>query len=263
MSKRRSISLILWLLLALPGWATFPAVQDVDTFSACQTSNSSSWTLTYPLNVASGNLLLGFMGIDGDPTTTWPAGWSKVAEYASGTASRMVVARKFATGSESGNFTVSLSASEQGCWRIIRITGAHASTEPEVSSNATGVSTTPDPGSLNPANWDVEDTLWFAVEAADHGNTDAVGFPANYTNGLTDSSGGANGAHLGTARRNNRAASEDPGAFTVDQSEDWTAVTIAVRPAAPAPPARNRAVVISMAMACFVWRCHAGTDPDP
>ena len=109
MSKRRSISLALSLLLgfllALPASATFPVVQDSDSATSCQTANSNGWTLTYPTNVGGGNLLLGFMGIDGNPTTTWPAGWSKIAEYANGTASRVVVVRKFATGSESGNFT--------------------------------------------------------------------------------------------------------------------------------------------------------------
>jgi len=242
---RQVTHLVMMLLLSVPAWATFPTVEDADTTTACQTTNSTSWTLTYPANIASGNLLLLFVGHDGTGTGSLPAGWTFVANYAAdSSAAQLKIARKFATGSESGTFAFGPGASEQGCWRIVRITGAHASQEPAVSSNATGDSTAPDSLSLNPAGWDVEDTLWYSAEAADNGNSDATGFPTNYNNQFSDSSVGGNGAHLGTARRFFRSASDDPSAFTIDLSEQWAAATLAIRPAVPDPPARNRAVVI-------------------
>lgn len=212
----------------------YPVVQDTDTSNGTQGSNSTNWTLTYPTNIASGNLLLLFIGRDGAAATpTLPAGWNILINSSDGNCA-LIVAYKFATGSESGTFSYQPGASEQGSWRIVRITGAHASEVPDIGTAATGNDSNPNPPSCT-AGWGAEDNLWFACYGADNGATDATAYPTDFTNGFSDASGGGPGGALGTCRREyNSTDTLDPSTFTIDTSEQWVAQTIVVRPAAAA-----------------------------
>src|SRR5512135_1271580 len=97
----------------------FPTVQTADTKNGTVTSNSSSWTLTYPTNIAAGDLLIAAVATDGNSATgTFPAGWVKASQYAAGIAAYIHINKKLADGSESGTFTFSVGASEQGAWII-------------------------------------------------------------------------------------------------------------------------------------------------
>ena len=221
----------------------FPVVQDADTTHDVVTSNSNSWTLTYPSNIASGDLLLLFVATDGTNFGTYglPTGWKDDAGtdaeawFTAGPGSSAAFAYRIATGSESGTFALSLPAAEQGAWRILRITGAHASTIPEIAG-ASSSSGDPNPPSLNPANWDVEDTLWFAACSIDGkgGGDPAITAWPLADNQQHDVAGGANGASLGLCETGSAVASLDPSTFTVDTSQEWVAFTIAVRPAGAA-----------------------------
>jgi hypothetical protein len=221
----------------------FPQVVDADTKSGVVTSNSTSWTLTYPTNLASGDLILAFMATDGVPNPTFPAGWLVSAKTAPGSAAKLIFAKKLSGGTETGNFTVTLDASEQGSWRVFRITGwegtigtsfVNDSFSGAVLANATasGTSANPDPASLDPVNWATEDTVWFAACAVDTSRTISV-YPLADRN-TADVSGGAGGATLGVCSKNDAVSSLDPGTFTISASDDWAAATVAVRPAAPA-----------------------------
>jgi hypothetical protein len=225
----------------------FPTVEDADTQNGTVTSNSTSWTLTYPTNLASGDLIVAALGTDGNTLftgVTFPAGFEKF-RMASGTACNLLVGLKISDGTETGTFQVTLN-SEQGGWRVFRITGWFGSGLPtgnNVTSavngtgaalvGSSGASSTPDPASLNPTDWDVEDTLWFALMAADTSRTVSA-FPTTWTDTFSDVSGGAGGATLAGARiENNVVAAVDPGTFTISASDDWACITLAIRPAAP------------------------------
>lgn len=213
----------------------FPTVNDTDTAANTVTVNSDPWTLTYPSNISSGNLLLCFIGHDGasGASPSMPSGWVNAGgATAAGSAAELDVWYKIATGSESGTFSFSPDASEQGCWRIVRISNWHGTTPPEVSTAASGTSANPNPNSLTPS-WGSADTLWFAANVSD-GARDTTVFSSSYTNGFSDNSGGGAGAGLGTCRRENATATEDPGQFTISASDQWGAVTVAVRPSAAA-----------------------------
>src|SRR5512146_2369511 len=102
----------------------FPTIADADTKTGTVTANSTSWTLTYPTNIAAGDLLIAMVASDGDQTThgTWPSGW--ITDEASPGATSLIIAAKKAVGSETGNFSVTGLASEQGAWRVVRIPAA-------------------------------------------------------------------------------------------------------------------------------------------
>lgn len=104
----------------------------------------------------------------------------------------------------------------------VRITGAHTTTAPAVATSGTN-----NPPSLNPANWDVEDTLWLVSYS---NLADAVsGVPTNYT---LISIPAISTTDLATARRNNAVATEDPGAWPGTTNNDGLSTTIGIRPVA-------------------------------
>jgi len=71
----------------------FPIIQTADTKTGHVTANSTSWTLTYPTNLVSGDLILAFVATDGDPSMTFPANW--VRDATGGTlAARIGVGKK-------------------------------------------------------------------------------------------------------------------------------------------------------------------------
>lgn len=242
------------ITVTLRATTTFPFIVDQDTQQNTVIANSTTWTLTYPTNIAAGDLLLIFVATDGTSTPS-ATGFVIVSGTNQGAVCGAVLA-KVAAGSETGTFTLTV-ASEQGAWLVYRIPAASwyggtinpanmgsGSDSDGLSAYVvwSGSSANPDAGSVNPANWDVENTLWIGMVAADTSRL-VNAFPANYVNGNYQASGGSNGATLGYARRQNAAASEDAGSWTISASDDWVAGTVAVRPAAVAatfaPPFRH------------------------
>src|ERR1044072_5783475 len=143
----------------------FPQIADADTKSGTVTTNSTSWTITFPTNIAAGDLLLLFIGVDGT-TDTWTAtGFTQFAAVGP-TVCTVVLMGRVAAGTETGTFTANSNASEQGGWPIFRIPAASwfggtlnvgGGTANDSNGLATqgevGASRNPDPPLLNPANW--------------------------------------------------------------------------------------------------------------
>jgi hypothetical protein len=134
---------------------------------------------------------------------------------------------------------LTVSASEQGAWRLVCYQDwfGTVATGVAFSTGATGTASTPstnmpNPDSLTPA-WGADDTLWRAQTAADDGRTDFTAFPTDYTlSQNSDKSNGSGGAAIGGASRELNTTVQDPGTFTVNRSVAWSTYTIAVRPAA-------------------------------
>jgi hypothetical protein len=152
----------------------------------------------------------------------------------SGNRSRTIIAYKQAAGTEGGtNLTFTSTNNEQFAWAAYSITGWDTTTAPEISSHTLSAN----PPSLNPSGWDVEDTLWVAVLSLDPAWAFATAGPASYTNfieGHNGDAGGNTGVCAALATRENAAASEDPGTFTITGG-DPSSWTLAVRPTS-APP---------------------------
>jgi len=240
----------LFLLLGYAGTAqaAFPTISDSDTKSGTVGANSTSWTITYPTNIAAGDLLLLFFGADG--TATFSAtGFTNVGNLQASAVTVFLLA-KVAAGTETGTFTATVDAAEQGGWRIFRIPaaswfGGTLNVNPTESNglatfgeSSGSPSANPNPAALNPANWGTEDTLWIAAIGVDTSRTISV-FPLADRN-TSDVSGGAGGATLGLCTTASTVASLDPGTFTISASDDWAALTVAVRPAGAATPAAVR-----------------------
>jgi hypothetical protein len=211
-------------------------------------ANDSTWDVTYPSGASAGDLFIIIIGTDGSPTVSSISGglsWVFQNYPDGGAASAMIVAKAIAAGGESGAITVTISATEQGIWQFLRITGWEGTLGTTwVTTNAgavervgaTSASTSaPNPPSLDPANWGTEDTLWLAAATWD-GTVTATAKDANYTyvSGSPATSGGTGGAGLALAERSNAVSAEDPGAFTLSAAESTTASTIGIRPSGAA-----------------------------
>lgn len=193
-----------------------------------------------------GDLLIAIVIIyDGNSSnaefSAWGGGFTEFKDQA-GTATMAIgLAYKWSTGSETGTFTVTSAdtSANDSAFILLSIPGAHASTPPEAGNMATG--TAPDSDSLAPS-WGAEDNLWITVGASGENSTSGtytgIGTaPTNYGNqadsGISaDAIGGVEGS---VAFRQLNAASEDPGAWSMDTSNArGAALVIAVRPAAAA-----------------------------
>ena len=223
------------LVLSFSMVITVPALAAPVEASVTETAfdtDTTNHNVNMPATVDAGDLLIVFFTNDGSATVTTPGGWTALASNEN-TAVRCSVYYKIASGDEDGTSVDFItSASEQAAAQVYRITDWHGTTPPEISTAATDTGTRPDPASLDPAGWNVADTLWLAVAGQDRGEQDGpTAYPAYYTNGTsTLSSSGTASCRTHSARRVLAVASEDPNAFTIPASEEWVAFTITVRP---------------------------------
>jgi len=241
MNKTKGHSKVIYLVVTLALVLSFSLVTTVPALAAPAVASvtetafgtdTTDHNVDMPATVNADDLLIVLFTNDGNATVTTPGGWSALASDHN-TAVRCSVYYKIAVGDEDGT-TVDFvtSANEQAAAQVYRITNWHGTTPPEISTAATGTSTRPNPASLDPAGWDVADTLWIAVAGQDRGQGTPTAYPAYYTDGIsTLSSATTDSCRTLSARRVLAAASEDPSPFTIPASEEWVAFTIAVRPA--------------------------------
>lgn len=215
------------------------AFPSVDALIQQQFSTSSDpANVDLPSTVASGDLLLVLFAQNASGATlalSTPSGWTKLFEESEGSFIRLAIYGKVADGTEGGTSIALSNNGRTAVAQVYRISSWHgAIADVEVATGAHFTSgTTRSPPSLTPT-WGADDTLWIAVaSAADDDQAFSV-YPASYTNGTSQVSGGGinNGCELASARRALNAATEDPGDFTLASTETWVLTTIAVRPAA-------------------------------
>lgn len=214
---------------------SFPSVAAVE--NSVSATDLTSHTVDLPTGIQSGDLLVVWFVCDQNPLITWPSGWTVLQNENNGNVTRSSLGVRVADGTEGSTITITTDAVQQSAHWSARISQWYGNLTDGVASNIYGdealsISTTPDPQSLDPANWGAEDTLWIALHGHDHGNRTQSAIPANYTNGEYIASTGTFGCALGVARRELNASSEDPGTFTISSSEEWVSATLAIRPSA-------------------------------
>jgi hypothetical protein len=249
----------------------FPVIPTSTAGRVLATLNTAGGaTKTFPnlssLTKDSGDLLLAIAVIyDGASInaefSSWGGGFTEIADRADSVTMSIGVAWKISDGTETGTFTVTTvdTSTNDSVLLLLSIPGAHATTEPEVSTMMTGTEATiPNPPSLSPS-WGADNTLWIAVGAT--GEDSLTGsftgidspFPTNYVNsfisGITADAIG--GMEASVIFRQLNAATEDPGTFGADITNvRHSAVTIAVRPTeVAAATARSEVIVVRRAWA--------------
>lgn len=203
------------------------------------TTSQNVHPVSLPGSISAGDTLVMLLRIN-NATTSGPSGWSPLASSsADASDDTTYVFYKKATGSEGATVNVTL---DGGVNRKIagatwRITGAAdpTVTPPEISTVATGTSTTPDPGNLAPSGGS-DDYLWLWLGTWE-GLQDSPPAtpPTDFSNWIGGSSGSVAGATNNTrcagGSRQFTGSSLDPPSVTISASDDWTAYTVAVYPA--------------------------------
>ena len=191
-------------------------------------SNSGTTpSLTLPSGISSGDIILIFVGVDGTPTASitgftqeigQAGGWAASASY--------YVFSKTADGTEGASVTLTLSASEIVCASAWVIANADDIAFSATATNAGSVN--PDSPSLT-SGFGTVPTLWLSSFATDNGTPTITSYPSGYENGQSLSGGAGFGSpRLGVASKLQTSASEDPPEYTISESHNWVAVTVAV-----------------------------------
>lgn len=212
---------------------TFPAIGSTNS-SNSNNSASSPAVVNLPSGIASGDLLIiviSTSGTSSESAVTTPTGYTQLwSTY--NVSTRFSGYYRWADGSEGSTQNFTLGANVFWATGAYRITGADTGTNPVSGTSAVAISSTPNPPSLNPAGWDVEDTLWLATCGVGGTSLGLSSYPTNYSlSQTTTKSEASNGALIAIAGRQLNAASEDPGTFSITQNRRWVAQTIAIRPA--------------------------------
>ena len=212
----------------------FPSIAATSTTLRSVAETTSPVNL--PTGIVSGNLLLVFVRAAAAGAVGWPAGWTELFEDASDASDDVTaLAWRKADGTEGATIDVTHGSAKLAAlsWRI---TGAEdpAIQAPQFSTVATGTSTAPDSSSLSPTGG-AKDYLWLALAAYEGEQSLTPTYPTNYSSNQLTVGTGTGGAiatncRVSGSNRTNNAASEDPGAYTISVSDDWSAWTVAIHP---------------------------------
>ncbi|MFO0992545.1 MAG: hypothetical protein U1E67_11520 [Hyphomicrobiales bacterium] len=193
---------------------------------------SASHVVDLP-SVAAGDLLIVLYNSDTNGNPTDPSGWNILKSGGS----RQAAWSRICDGSEGATLTLAISPSRSGKTAVIKITGAHASQDPEAANQGT----THDPPNLSPS-WGSREVMWIAADLYLNGSVTA--YPTSYADNQNDYAGTSGAGRIALATRNLKAASENPGAFTLTGATAGAVLTIAVQTGNPAPVRISRGVLI-------------------
>lgn len=184
--------------------------------SEVKTFSGSTALFRYPTGIQSGDLLIAILGVNDNfrIQSGGPSGFTSLTSVLGAGAGEGKVWYKFASGSESGDYSFSLPGGSVSGGGTVTVRISNTTTTPEVATSGGA-----NPPSLTPS-WSETDTLWVAGLIQRYGSI--TGYPTDYTGA------GTSGSAL--AWRVNRTATEDPGAFSTSGSDGNASVTIAVKP---------------------------------
>ncbi len=207
--------------------STAPAFGTSST--ATQGTDSGSITIAPPASTAAGDLLLLMVNKDGSGNVATPSGWTLInqGDCDSG-ACDLGVYYKIATSSEPANYTISWTGSEQGVAGILRYTGANTTDPIDTSGAATGDSANPQAPSVTTG---VTNTRVVRIYGADDDDLSGTPYPGSHTGRVNLESNTGGGTASGGAADTTQATEAATGtaSFALSASEQWRAVTVAIR----------------------------------
>lgn len=216
---------------------TIPSVLGTPTETTDTAPADANVDVNLPATIVADNLLvmvLASMEFDADPNWTVPDGWTALAnEITTSALLGVLICYKVATGSEGSTVTVTAAATPTAiAAQVWQFFNWEKATPPE-EAGTYGANTTnsPDPPPLT-ASWNPADSLSLAVTPyCDDGGT-VTAYPSGYTGGVnTVADGGTNASVcIGAAYLElTNDADENPGNFTLSESERWGASTILIK----------------------------------
>jgi hypothetical protein len=236
-----------WLTVLLVLLTVTPAAAAVTVAARAGASDSSAVTtreISLPSGSVAGSLIiLGVSCRDSTGTVTLnETGWTKLFSETQSVATSRVWLEAYykrLSGSET-TLTLNTSATVMCAWATWRMTGEHASSNPE-SVDGSAITQNPDPPSLSPS-WGNEAAVFIVLTGVpcDAATCTVSTYPTNYTtNGRQFQSGNGVEASIGASDREATTGTENPGTFALSSSQAASAATIAVRSAPAATVGRG------------------------
>ncbi len=227
----RALLFAVLLFVSIPSVADFPS--GITVTETLNTAGGNPAIIDNPATVASGDLLIVVMSTGNSVgAVTIPAGWTLLADGArSGIATW--IGYRIADGTEGGT-TISFSlqfGADETAGQVYRIENWHGTTPPEIATFVGAGSDSPDPGAVT-ATWGVDDNVFITVVGVSDDDSSVSTWPANYTIGQTSTIVNTTvnvSCRIFSARRELAANTDDPGAFSISESENWLATTLVVR----------------------------------
>lgn len=194
-------------------------------------SDQLSHTVSMPSGINSGDLLVSVFTARGNPTITWPAGWTEFVTLPSvSLTGKTSIAYRKSDGTEGASITVTIDVAAESSHVTLRIVGADdpAVRPPEgMSSTGNPVVSYPCP-TITPVGG-TKNYLFLAVGAF-NGSINLTSIPAGYSN--TSAQGpNVNGYATVVSERNLSASTETPGPYVRSVGTGWITFTVAVHPA--------------------------------
>jgi hypothetical protein len=221
---------------------SFPQILNATKVTSISTATSTP-TFDLPDEVAAGDLLLFYVSVNDNSITAGPGGnwvekWIQNGGANNGAGALYALD---ADGTEGGG-TISLTlAANCQCagevWRIQTGTWAGNSTnDVEATGDAVSANSSTPTSPSHTASWGAGDNLWFSATAGRDDDASVTAYVPNYDiSGLftVSDGGGNNGATIGVcAREYSTTDTDDPGNFTLSESERCRNVTAVVKPIA-------------------------------
>jgi hypothetical protein len=225
------------IMIVTDAQPAFPATRErlTQTFVGDSTNNK----VVLPETVRAGELLLVLFASNSDSDGVVhdaPSGWKKLETVASGNYVTATAFARVADGSEGGlSVPVTATAADSAVAHVYRVGDWQGDLSGVAVATATTGSeslTTLKAPMLTPS-WGEADTLWITAAMAADDAIPVVEFPDGYDDAVSTQSeaGGNASCSIGSATRQVRAPSQDPGDFVMSSNEAITAFTIAVQPA--------------------------------
>lgn len=219
-----------------PNFDFLPSLQDaqaapaLQTFSFARSASGTSINGSRPAGTASGDLLIAIMTTDGGgETLTAPGGWTVVTgNIGSNHTSRSWY--KIAGASEPASYTFTVGSNEAMTIGILRLSGHDLASPINVFGISTGASTSPTAPSVTTTVNDALILRYYGADDDDYTGDD-TGYPPAHTGIYRRQSGGTRECHQGAAYTTQLSAgTTGTAAFSQNQGEQWSAVTIAIAP---------------------------------
>lgn len=242
MSMRLFIALLLFMPVMVYG--AFPTVESQSKGSS---TGDATPTLIMPATVSADAIIIACMGVrNGTVTLTWNTAtygtWDAVFTEAIASEVRFECHAILADGDEdSGTFDNTLSGAVDAAWFILSVINWENDTVAngvEAGTTATGSSANPDPPSVTPT-WGDDDNLYITVVGQDRAATPTVwSLPDNQATETSPHVSFMVSVAVSTDELT--GASQNPVAYTMDDSDDWITNTIVIQPAASGLLLRRR-----------------------
>lgn len=215
---------------SVPAEPAYPSIKsEIDQIYG----STNSLVVTMPPTVEAGDLLLIQASNHPSEAYSTPAGWQQLF-YNSSTWQDSAIFARSADGSEGGTAVIiNLDGTAvSAATRTFRISDWSGDMSGVVLySDSSDGSSTPDSPAAN-TTWGVEKTLFIALAMAADDSASFTGFPVGYSDGSSLESGADanNSVSLASAWKQAEFETDNPSNFTLSESENWFAATMAIAP---------------------------------